>query len=70
MHEFSTIPGVLEDVSEIILNLKEIRLKVDDPEPKAIRIEKKGDGIVTAADIISPDGKCTILNPEQPHSRR
>ena len=64
MHEFSTIPGVLEDISEIILNLKEIRIKVDDPEPKTIRIEKKGEGVVTGADIVSPDGKCQVLNPD------
>jgi DNA-directed RNA polymerase subunit alpha len=64
-HEFSTITGALEDVSEIILNLKEVRLKVDDPEPKTIRIEKKGEGVVTAADIVSPDGKCDVLNPDQ-----
>ncbi|MBI9086436.1 MAG: DNA-directed RNA polymerase subunit alpha [Desulfobacterales bacterium] len=64
MHEFSTIPGVLEDISEIILNLKEIRIKVDDPEPKTIRIEKKGECVVTGADILSPDGKCQVLNPD------
>ncbi len=54
MHEFSTIPGVLEDVSEIILNLKEVRFKVDDPEPKTVRIDKKG-GEVTAGDIRGGD---------------
>jgi DNA-directed RNA polymerase subunit alpha len=65
MHEFSSIPNVLEDVSEIILNLKEVRLKVNDPEPKKIYINKKGEGIVTAADIISEDGRCEVLNPKQ-----
>jgi len=65
MHEFGTIPGVLEDVSEIILNLKEIRLKVTDPEPKTIRIEAKGEKSITAADIISDDGQCEILNEGQ-----
>ena len=62
MHEFSVIPGVLEDVSEIILNLKEVRLKVSDPEPKTIIIDKKGKGEVTAGDIVSPDGQCEVLN--------
>src|SRR5210317_2136540 len=58
MHEFSVVPGVLEDVSEIILNLKEVRLKFDDPEPKTVRIDAKGKGVVTAGDILSDDGKC------------
>jgi DNA-directed RNA polymerase subunit alpha len=65
MHEFSTVSGVLEDVSEIILNLKEVRLKVSDPEPKKIYINKKGEGVVTAADIVSEDGRCEVLNPAQ-----
>lgn len=65
MHEFSVIPGILEDVSELILNLKEVRLKVSDPEPKTVRIDSKGEGEVTAGDIISDDGKCEVLNPKQ-----
>jgi DNA-directed RNA polymerase subunit alpha len=64
MHEFSTMPGVLEDVSEIILNLKEVRFKVDDPKPKTVRIDASGDREVTAGDIISDDGKCAVLNPK------
>jgi DNA-directed RNA polymerase subunit alpha len=64
MHEFSAIPGVLEDVSEVILNLKEVRLKVDDLRPKTLRIEASGEGELTAGDIISEDGKCTVLNPK------
>jgi len=63
MHEFSVIPGVLEDVSEIILNLREVRLRVPDTEPRTIRIDAKGEGKVTAGDIISDDGKCEVLNP-------
>ena len=51
MHEFSVIPGVLEDVSEIILNLKEVRFKVADAEPKTVRLEASGEGEVTAGDI-------------------
>jgi DNA-directed RNA polymerase subunit alpha len=65
MHEFSVIPGVLEDVSEIILNLKEVRFKVSDPKPKIVRIEARGEGEVTAGDIVSDDNRCTVLNPKQ-----
>lgn len=65
MHEFSVVPGVLEDVSEIILNLKQVRLKVFDPEPKTVTIVAKGEGAVTAGDIVSGDGRVTVLNPEQ-----
>lgn len=65
MHEFTVIPGVLEDVSEIILNLKEIRLRVADIEPRMVRIEASNEGIVTAGDIISDDGRVEILNPDQ-----
>ncbi len=64
MHEFSVVSGVFEDVSEIILNLKEVRFKVSDIQPKSIRIEKKGEGEVTAGDIICDPGKITVLNPD------
>ncbi|THB80361.1 MAG: DNA-directed RNA polymerase subunit alpha [Desulfobacteraceae bacterium] len=64
-HEYSVIPDVREDVSEIILNLKELRLKVDDPEDRILTLNVKGERQVTAADIISPDGHVEILNPEQ-----
>ena len=63
MHEFSVIPGVLEDVSEVILNLKEVRLKASDLEPKSITIAAEGEGTITAGDIVSPDGRCDVLNP-------
>ena len=65
MHEFSAIPGVLEDVSEIILNLKQVRFKVNDPEPKTVRIDASGEGQVMAGDIISDDGQCEVLNKKQ-----
>jgi DNA-directed RNA polymerase subunit alpha len=65
MHEFSVIPGVLEDVSEIILNLKEVRFKVEDSKPRTVRIEKEGEGPVTAGDIVCEDGRSTVLNPKQ-----
>jgi DNA-directed RNA polymerase subunit alpha len=62
-HEFSAIPGVKEDVSEIILNLKEIRLKPHTDKPKRLRIEKTGPGTVTAADI-EAGSTVEILNPD------
>ena len=65
MHEFSTVPHVLEDVSEIILNLKGVRLKTDSLEPQTLRIEKEGASVVTAADIVSENGRVEILNPDQ-----
>ncbi|MFZ5571587.1 MAG: DNA-directed RNA polymerase subunit alpha [Thermodesulfobacteriota bacterium] len=65
MHEFSVVEGVLEDVSEIILNLKEVRLRVSDAEPKTLLINAKGEKKITAGDIISPDGRVEILNPER-----
>ena len=63
VHEFSTIPNVVEDVPEIILNLKSVRLKFDKNEEKVLRINFKGEGEVTAKDIIT-DGTVEILNPD------
>ncbi len=65
MHEFSVIPGIYEDVSEIILNLKEVRFKLSDADPKTVRIDAEGEDKVTAGDIISDDGRCEVLNPDQ-----
>jgi len=65
LHEYSIISDIREDVSEIILNLKELKLKVDDPEEKILTLNVTGEAEVTGADIVSPDGKVTILNPEQ-----
>ena len=65
-HEFSTIPGVSEDVTNIILNLKEVCLKAVNPEDtdvKTLKISKKGAGEVTAADIIT-DGTLEVINPD------
>ncbi len=64
LHEFTAIPGILEDVTEIILNLKEVRLKLNTAEGQTVRISKKEKGPVTAADIIS-DGSVEVMNPEQ-----
>lgn len=50
-HEFTTVPGIKEDVVDIMLNLKKIRMKVFADEPQTLRIEKKGSGVVTAGDI-------------------
>jgi DNA-directed RNA polymerase subunit alpha len=63
LHEFTTISGILEDVTEIILNLKEVRLKLNVADNRTVRIEKKGKGMVTAADIIT-DGSVEVMNPE------
>ena len=63
LHEFSTIPNVVEDVPEIIVNLKNVRLKFDENEEKVLRIDFKGEGEVTASDIIT-DGTVEILNPD------
>jgi len=63
LHEFSSIPGVTEDVTNIILNLKGVSLKMYGTEPKTVRIIHKGDGIITAGDIIT-DPQVEILNPE------
>lgn len=65
LHEYSVVPGVLEDVAEIILNLKEVRFKVSDIEPKMLSLRASGKGPVTAADIVCGDGRVEILNPEQ-----
>ncbi|MBP1731096.1 MAG: DNA-directed polymerase, alpha subunit, partial [Deltaproteobacteria bacterium] len=62
-HEFSTIRGVKEDATEIILNLKKVVLRMDDDRPRMLKIEKKGEGIVTAGDIVH-DGGVEIINPE------
>jgi DNA-directed RNA polymerase subunit alpha len=63
LHEFSTIPGVQEDVTEIVLNLKKLNLKLLTEKAKTIKIEVKGEGQVTASDI-QPDAEVEILNPE------
>jgi DNA-directed RNA polymerase subunit alpha len=64
LHEFSTIPDVLEDVTDIILNIKELRFKQFDSETHTLRIVKDGPGVVTGADIQTSD-KIQVLNPTQ-----
>ena len=63
LHEFSTIPGVREDVTEIVLNLKEARLKLHSDGPETVYIKAKGEGAVTAKDIIV-NSNVEVLNPE------
>ena len=63
LHEFSTVKDVVEDVPEIIVNLKGVRLKLDKNEEKLLRIDFKGPGEVKAGDIIT-DGTVEILNPD------
>lgn len=63
LHEFSTVAGVTEDVTDIILNLKEVRLRAHEGESQTLKIDAKGPGVVTAKDIIAPPS-IEILNPE------
>ena len=64
LHEFSSIPGVIEDMSDIVLNLKEVRLRLHSEGPRSLRINKKGGGILTAGDLVSDDSGVDVLNPE------
>lgn len=62
-HEFTTLPGVKEDVVDIMLNLKNVRFMVHSDEPQELRLEKKGTGLVTAKDI-KTSGEVEVVNPE------
>lgn len=63
-HEYATIPGVLEDVVQIILNLKKVRLNIATDEPMRLTLKAEGSGEVTAADI-HPNALVEIINPDQ-----
>jgi len=63
LHEFSTVPGVVEDVTDIIINLKSLCVKLHTDEEKVLRVEAEGEGIVKAGDIIA-DSEVEILNPD------
>ncbi len=63
LHEYSTIPGVKEDVADIILNMKGVRVKLHEDGPKMVYIDTSREGAITAADIIT-DGSLEILNPD------
>ncbi len=65
LHEFQTIPGVIEDVSEIILNLKEIRLKTLDKKSQRIMFHLKGPYVWTAKDLQEASSQVEVLDPEQ-----
>ena len=64
LHEFTTIDGVHEDVADIILNLKQVSLKLNSPETRTVFIDKSGSGPVTAADI-NGGGYVEVMNPDQ-----
>lgn len=63
LHEFSTVEGVTEDVTQIVLNLKKVALKIESEDAKNLELDVKGPAEVTAADI-QADGDVTILNPD------
>jgi DNA-directed RNA polymerase subunit alpha len=63
LHEFTTIPDVVEDVTDIVLNLKEVLLKSADSKPRVLRLDKDGEGKITAGDIQVTDG-IEVLNPD------
>ena len=63
LHEFTSLPGVAEDVTDIILNLKETLFKVEHDKTYTVRLDKTGEGVVTAGDIALVDG-VTCLNPQ------
>jgi DNA-directed RNA polymerase subunit alpha len=65
MHEFSSVPGVMEDMCDVVLNLKDVRLRVHSEEPKMLRVHRKGEGILTAGDLVADDSSVEILNPQQ-----
>jgi DNA-directed RNA polymerase subunit alpha len=64
VHEFSTIPGVIEDITDILLNLKEVKLKLKDAEEAVLTLSRQEEGAITAGDIAKHDS-VEILNPEQ-----
>lgn len=64
LHEFSTIPDVIEDVTDVILNIKELRFKLYVEGPKTVTIDKTGPGVITGADI-RVDDTVEVLNPSQ-----
>lgn len=63
-HEFGPIPGVIEDVVQILLNVKQLRFRLHGDEPVKVTVKKKGEGIVTAGDI-KVSSSVEVVNPEQ-----
>ncbi|MCL8206538.1 MAG: DNA-directed RNA polymerase subunit alpha [Actinomycetia bacterium] len=64
LHEFSVVPGVVEDTTDIVINIKQLALKLYGEDSRIIRIEKDGPGVVTAGDIIA-DADVEIVDPSQ-----
>ncbi len=65
LHEFSTIPGVMEDVSDVVLNLKEVRLRKHGEGPKIVRVHTTGEGVLRAGDLVADDSSVEVLNPDR-----
>lgn len=65
LHEFSSVPGVVEDVTDIILNLRQVPIRLDSEEPKFLNLDIKGPGVVTAGDL-SGDPAIEICDPDLP----
>jgi len=65
LHEFSTFPGVVEDVTDIILNIKAVRLKIQGDEPRSIKLNANREGVLRAKDLIC-DPHVEVLNPDLP----
>ena len=66
VHEFSSIPGVVEDVTDVVLNLKGVLVKTESMQPFTASISKDSAGLVTAGDLVFEDGVAEVLNPEHP----
>ncbi len=64
LHEFSTIPGVIEDVADVVLNLKDARLRMHAEGPRTLRLHKQGEGVITARDLAADDSSIDVLNPD------
>src|SRR5213592_3719986 len=65
LHEFSSLPGVVEDTTDIVLNLKQINFKLNGQGPKTLRLKRSGEGIIRAKDL-EIDADVEIVNPDQP----
>jgi DNA-directed RNA polymerase subunit alpha len=64
LHEFSTIPGVMEDVSDIVLNLKEVRLRLHTEGIRTLRVRAGGEGVLRAGDLVADDSSVEVVNPD------
>ena len=64
-HEFSTVQGVMEDVSDIVLNLKDVRLRLHGEGPRILRLHTTGSGVLSAGDLVGDDPNVEVINPDQ-----